>query len=445
MNRIRAAALLLVLALGTASGIAPVLAQEAREDTVLILHTNDLHGHIENAATLSGLAKAERAKRKDVIWLDAGDAITGTPVSTVYKGGPIFGIMTAMGVDAACLGNHEFDYGWAHISSFRSAADFPLLAANARDPQGNLLADDEWRVFNVDGVRVGVIGLVTENTPASTVKKGNEGVRFEPAKDALQRLVPVVRKECDLLVALTHLGYEADVELARSVKGVDVIVGGHTHTDLPGPVKVGGTLVVQAFRYGERLGRLEVTVDLDQKRITKWEGKPIVVDREKQPRDENTAYMVERFEASIENHVKEVVAEAREDLDKAALNALAESVFRDALKADFGLNNVRGVRDVLKKGPVTVRQLWTIFPFDNTLVRVKVRGDRLPQELADRARRAAGGADPVPDRLYTVAVNSYMADHLDSYVPGAEPGPEDTGIVMRRAIVDWVREHKTLP
>src|SRR5688572_12630740 len=187
---LRAAALAFLAALGPAG---------PREDTVLLFHTNDLHGHVEMLPTLSGLVKAERTKRRDVLWLDAGDQISGTPVSSMYQGTPVFALTGLAGVDASCLGNHEFDHGFARIAKFREAAPYPLLCANARSPEGELLADAEWTVLPVDGVRVGVIGLLTEKTPAMTVKKGNEGVRFEAAKAALRRLVPVVRKECDLL------------------------------------------------------------------------------------------------------------------------------------------------------------------------------------------------------------------------------------------------------
>jgi 2',3'-cyclic-nucleotide 2'-phosphodiesterase (5'-nucleotidase family) len=421
------------------------LADEGREDTVLLLHTNDFHGHIENAASLAGLARRERARRPDVLWLDAGDMISGTPVSTVHKGVPIFTVASAMGIDAACLGNHEFDYGYARIAAFREAATFPLLAANARDPDDALLADAEWKVFNVDGVRVGVIGLVTENTPRHTVKAGNHGVQFEAAKKALKRLVPEVRKECDLLIALTHLGYDEDIELARSQKGVDVIVGGHTHTDLPGPVQIGDTVVVQAFRYGERLGRVELTVDMEKRRLARWEGKPLVIEPGVGPKDEAVARLVADLEGTVESLVGAVIAEATEPMSKAALNDMAETAFRDVLETDFGLNNIRGVRETLAKGPVSIRHIWTVFPFDNTLIRVKVKAARLPEHLKKKARDALGGKDPDPDRIYTVAVNSYMADHLKLYLPGAEEPVEDTGISMRDSVVDWVRNRKKLP
>jgi 2',3'-cyclic-nucleotide 2'-phosphodiesterase (5'-nucleotidase family) len=432
LRRVAAAALLLAALLPASCAAGP------SEGRVLLFHTNDIHGHIERLPTLAGLVKAERERRRDVLWLDAGDHVSGTPVSTVFQGTPVFSVTSLAGVDASCLGNHEFDHGWERIAKFREAATFPLLCANARSPEGELIADAEWTVFPVGPVRVGVIGLVTEKTPSMTIRKGNEGVRFEPAREALERLVPVVRPKCDLLVALTHVGYDEDLELARSVKGVDVIVGGHSHTDLPGPVQVGDTVVVQAGCYAMRLGRLELVVDLDRRRVAKWEGRPVVVEPDSQPRDPVVAGAVAELEKKVAATVDVVVGRAARDLDRDALRDLAERAFRETLGADLGLQNDGGVRSVVRKGPVTVRALWETFPFDNTLVKVRVRGARLPERLAKRI----GTVDP--DRIYTVATNSFVVDHLDKYVPGAEPDPEDTGLPARDAVVDWVRKHPEL-
>jgi 5'-nucleotidase/UDP-sugar diphosphatase len=432
------------------AALAAACAAGPREDTVLLLHTNDVHGHVEMLPTLAGLVKAEREKRRDVLFLDAGDAVSGTPVSTVFRGTPSFSVGNLAGYDAACLGNHEFDHGFARIALFRETASYPLLCANAWAPapppppggkgedRGPLLGDAPWTVLDCDGVRVGIIGLVTEKTPGMTVRKGNEGVVFEPAADALRRLVPVVRPQCDLLVALTHVGYEEDVELARTVPGVDVIVGGHSHTDLPGPVQIGDTVVVQASCYGQRLGRLEITVDLEKRRVLRWEGRPIPVDPRSQPRDPLVAAAVEEFEKQVAKTVDVVVGAARGDLGKGELKAITERACRETLGCDFGLQNDGGVRSVIPKGPVTIRQIWTVLPFDNTLVKVRIRGARLP-EAWTRLRK-----DIDPERIYTVATNSFVADHLEKHLSGCEPGVEDSGVPLRDAVVAWVRRNPDL-
>ena len=157
--------------------------------SLLILHTNDFHGHISEEAKYAGAArittlfKQTRAERNDVLILD------GTPVSTLFKGVPIFEVMSRMGYDAGLLGNHEFDYGWKQISKFTATANFPLLNANAFDPNGNPLGDGPFRILEINGIRVGVFGLITEETPYIIIPEGNRGLRFDAPAKHLQRMI----------------------------------------------------------------------------------------------------------------------------------------------------------------------------------------------------------------------------------------------------------------
>src|SRR5262249_30233363 len=155
--------------------------------------------------------------------------ISGTPVSTVFKGEPVFEVMTLMGYDAAALGNHEWDHGWRQIARFRDIASFPLLNANAADPDGRPLGDEPWHVFDVGGCRVGVIGLVTDELPTRTTKDNWSTCRVESPLAAAKRLVPIVRRKCDVVVLLTHVGVEVDAAIAGAVPGIDLVVGGHSH------------------------------------------------------------------------------------------------------------------------------------------------------------------------------------------------------------------------
>jgi 2',3'-cyclic-nucleotide 2'-phosphodiesterase (5'-nucleotidase family) len=245
----------LVLALGALCVFVGVSvdAAEPRLAKVRIVHTNDLHGHLENAAAIAAFVRAERKSSDAVLVLDAGDGITGTPVSTLYRGVPIFEVMSRMGYDAGTLGNHEFDHGSGAIATFRDAADFPLLCANADGPDGLPLADAASHVFQVGSLKIGVLGLVTDRVPSMTVGAATVGCRFEAPLEAARRLVPELRKRCDLLVLLTHVGVEVDAALAAAIPGVDVVIGGHTHTKLDRPLAVKGpdrTATVAHRRWG---------------------------------------------------------------------------------------------------------------------------------------------------------------------------------------------------
>jgi 2',3'-cyclic-nucleotide 2'-phosphodiesterase (5'-nucleotidase family) len=413
----------------------------AREgpDTVLLLHTNDIHSHllpgddgIGGMARIAGYVERERAVRADVLFLDAGDGVAGTPVSSLFQGRPAFAVMNSMGYDAMAVGNHEFDHGWPLIEQYREIAAFPILCANASGPGGRPLADAEWVLIEVDGVRVGVIGVVTPMTPEITAGGCTDGCEFRPAALAVRRLLPEVEKKADLVVVLSHLGFEEDKALAKEVPEIDVIVGGHSHTEVKEPVRVGQTIVVQAYEYGKRIGRLELTVE--DGRVTAYTGGLVTVNAAL-PISGRTRAVVDVWEDRVRERVDVKIGRSEREYGKKALAAPIERIYRETLRTDFGFQNRGGIRATLPKGDILARHIWTILPFENTLVTVRVRGSALPKHMAPR------GTEIDEDRVYSVATNSFVADHADRYFPDGIEGVTDSKIGMRDAVLDWVKKH----
>lgn len=422
-------------------GPSPIRAAEPRTDTVLILHTNDLHSHLlpgpdgqGGMARIAGYVERVRASRDDVLLLDAGDAVTGTPASSIFGGRPAFAVMNAMGCDAMALGNHEFDHGFARIATFREIAAFPILSANATGPDGKLLADAAYAVLPADGVRVGVIGVTAEETPEITAGGATEGCTFAPAAARVKALLPEVEAKSDLVVVLSHLGLEADRALAAAVPGIDVIVGGHSHTAVEKPEVVGETIVVQAFHSGRRLGRLELVVDLDAGRVVSHEGSLVRVDGDLSE-SPNVRAAVEAWEEKVRERVDVKIGETRRGWKPDELRPLIERVFREAVGADAGFENAGGIRAGLAAGDVTIRDVWNVMPFENTIVTVRVKGAQLPAWA--RERLGAGTIDR--ERVYTIATNSFVAAHADRYFPKGTEGKVDSGLSTRQAVVDRIR------
>ncbi len=289
---------LLAIALGAGA--------ESRPRTLLILHTNDIHGHVEDAARFAAHFRERKATRDDVLIVDAGDAITGTPLSSTFEGLPIFEITSAMGYDAAALGNHEFDHGWRRIAAFREAANHPLLAANVRGPDGELIADAGWTVRRVNGIDVGLIGVLTERSGRMIIRQGNEGVTFEPVRETLRRLVPQVRAQSDIVVVLSHVGHEEELALAEEVEGIDVIIGGHSHTLLEEPAWSGTTVVTQAHHSLKRLGWLFLRVDTEADRMYFIDAGFTPVS-EQPPPDAHVQALVDRHEARAGRSMERVL------------------------------------------------------------------------------------------------------------------------------------------
>ena len=268
---LRAAALFLLCATVTSAGFAD-------QRKLVILHTNDFHGRIsqENeyagAARITSFVKQTRQEHPGVLVLDAGDSISGTPVSTMFKGVPIFEVLNKVGYDAAAIGNHEFDHGYQQFLEFKEIANHPLLSANAFAPDGSLLGDAPALIKTINGIKIGIIGLITEHTPNMITPSGNEGISFSPADEMLKAMVTALRPQVDLLIVVSHVGHEPEKNLAKNIDGVDLIVGGHSHTKVLTPIKINDTYVVQAGHYGAYVGKVEMTVDTDLDKLTSFSG-----------------------------------------------------------------------------------------------------------------------------------------------------------------------------
>ena len=284
-----------------------------RPDSLLILHTNDIHAHlvpfedpkgasVGGAAARAALISRLRGRHARTLLLDAGDVFQGTPFYNFFRGVPDYRSMTLMRYDAGAFGNHELDDGPAWWLRARRAASFPVLTANvfvtadsgwaaslepvagplrkgARWIGGAKVPDEAplrhittpYVIQDVGGVKVAILGLTTKDIVAIVSRERNQGVAVGDPVTAAQVLVPELRKKADVIVALTHLGVDEDRVLASRVPGIDVIVGGHSHTYLWQPLFIrngtrngyDGTAIVQAGRWGDRVGRLAIAIGPD--------------------------------------------------------------------------------------------------------------------------------------------------------------------------------------
>ncbi|MBC7219947.1 5'-nucleotidase C-terminal domain-containing protein [Candidatus Bipolaricaulota bacterium] len=203
----------------------------AQDWTLTILHTNDTHSQLENMARQATLVEEIRLQVPDVLLLHAGDAVMGTLYYTVHKGRAEAWVLERMGFTAMTLGNHEFNEGPSGLAEFAEAVSFPLLCANFDFTEDPLLAGKilPYVIVEVGGGRVGIIGLTTASTAWSS-NPGPNIVIADPITAARQAVDELSALGVNAIIALTHLGWEEDLELARSVTGIDIVIGGHSHT-----------------------------------------------------------------------------------------------------------------------------------------------------------------------------------------------------------------------
>jgi len=279
---------------------AQVFAQADDVVTFTILHTNDFHGNLEPAGSNPGAAKVATVIKTvrtevgadKVLLLDGGDEMQGSLLSNLQQGVPTIAYYNAIGYDAATFGNHEFDWGQTVLADRMDQAIYPYLAANLTakvdgqctwDPAtfnptaGDPITVEPYRVFDRAGVKVAVIGVTSTETPYITIASATEGLCFQDPTEAILRVYDAVDAQADVIVVLSHLGYTdggygygfsvyGDQTLAERLvaagKPVDLIIGGHSHTNLNGTAKVvEGIPIVQAHYAGRRVGRADITVN----------------------------------------------------------------------------------------------------------------------------------------------------------------------------------------
>ena len=225
--------------------------------SLTILHTNDLHARLSpdqegrgGFAYLATVIRRERAGAEACLVVDAGDFVQGSPVSTIYKGVPIYEIVNPFGYDAATLGNHEFDYGWQLIPQFLRAARFPIVCANVVDEQGRLLTGRAYVIKNVKGIRVALIGAIMGNLRSLSTPERLGPWRALPPIETVRRYAREVRDRADLIVVLAHLDAAEQPELLRTVPEAAVVIAGHVHAVLEPALEHQGRLLVRAASYG---------------------------------------------------------------------------------------------------------------------------------------------------------------------------------------------------
>jgi len=482
----------------------------ARELRFVVLHTNDVHGQAlprkgtwidrQNPPPVGGLARLagyvnqvrEEARREgfELLVLDAGDWFQGTPEGGVDDGLEFTRGLALIGYDAMCVGNHELDKGLANLRRILDATRVPAVCANL-SPRGSTARVDwvpPWRVVERAGVSIGIVGLLSQETPEITHADA-QTLDFVAPAEALARAVRELGPEIDWVLPLTHLGVEDDQALAREVRGLPLIVGGHSHTRLTEGRREGETLIAQAGTKLSVVGRVELVVrvpgsrEADQK-LRVLESSAKLVDLLAEPEERFRSRGVEELCAALAQHTEEsmrvVVGElaeaatrSRDPLVSGSAGNLIADLLRARAGAEVGLMNRGGIRTDLEAGPLTRREIFENMPFDNTLVTIGLRGAELTEMLrrsvegtahsglevsgltvevaldAAQKRVLTGlrvGEAPVdPARAYRVAMNSFMADGGDAYLDkGAGVTRLDSGLLIRDVLEDAFVQQKVI-
>ena len=482
--------------------------------TMTLLHTNDTHANIEpctttcsNPTNVGGVARRYtaiqqvRAEGGNVLLVDAGDYFQGTLFFNYWQGQEAAHFMNSLGYQAAAIGNHEFDSGPPALARFIQAANFPVLGANIdASTQVSLTGQIEpYTIVQVGGQPVGIFGLTTEETPILSSPGPN--VLFTDHVAAAQATVAALQAQgVNKIVLLSHLGYDVDQPLAAAVSGIDVIVGGHSHTPLgPMPGAMGPyptvvtspsgqpVMVVSAWEWGKYLGRLDLTFD-DAGVIQTYTGAPILIDSTV-AEDPAVAADVAVWKEPINGLINTVIGQTQPVLDGTRAivrtqetnlgNLICDALLwkTEAQGTQICITNGGGIRASIAAGQMTMGQVLTVLPFGNTVATLGLLGSdviaalengvsqyqtqagRFPQVggmryvfnpdlpvggriVSAEVENPDGSFSPIdPNTVYQVTTNNFMRTGGDGYSVFRDNAinPYDSWAVMADSVVEYIQ------
>lgn len=445
-----------------------------------LLHVNDTHSHFlehdkdgvitGGAARLFTYTQKERAAQANLLLLHAGDMITGTVFSALYKGEISIELFNRMGFSAMAVGNHEFDYGMDNLTNICAEADFPLLSANLSDDGGNPLFQTTLST-NIAGADVLIVGMTTSDWGVfQPFNRGAFGLENEYTCLSNLFYNERIDESNDIIILLSHCGYSEDLLLAEAFPKIDVIVGGHSHTKMEEAEKINGVLIVQSGKNGDHVGNLRLRIR--NGKIRGYDYELVLLDESIEKNEEIAAFLDEK-EQIILDTMSDKICDSDFFLDNATLRTecvplgnFVADVLNTYADADFSIVNAGMIRNYIPSGEIQTRHVFEAYPFDNELYIVKLSGESLKKIMARGIDRLGYGAflyysegieiiaqsssnftatlrgEAIEDdRIYTVGVDGFLYQGGDLYTWFADEAleSENSGQLIR----DLITTHLT--
>jgi len=372
-----------------------------RTQKFTILHSNDMHGDflaevagesgelIGGLALLSGYLNKVRSEEENVLYVIAGDMVQGSLIDSEYKGISTMEIMNYLSPDVVTLGNHELDYGLKHLLFLEKMANFPIVNANLYIKKYHKRLMVPHIVVKKAGLDILFIGIITDKVMDSITRDPDIGsfISLEEARAEVGRICDTYRNDdIDLTVLLTHIGFDSDRELARMLDpawGVDMIIGGHSHTVLDAPARENNILIVQAGVGTDFIGRFDITVDDDTNSIVDYQWKLVEISANTVAPDPRLVEFIDSFREVVDRKYKTLLCKFSAALthpcreEESTLGNLVADIFAETAGCDVMLMGSGAIRSKELGPAVTLGDFRACFPFEETLKRYTVTGKQL--------------------------------------------------------------------
>ena len=368
-----------------------------------ILHSNDLHGDflaekiderlIGGVSMLSGYVSKVRAEEQNTIYCIAGDMFRGSVIDSEFRGISTIEIMNMLSPDVVTIGNHEIDYGIAHLLFLEKCAKFPIINSNMYISTNNSRLFKSHHVIEIDGMKILFIGILTETVLSMAKKEALVGnfVDIHDAVTEIERICNAYNSlDIDCTVLLTHIGFEEDKLLAArldSSLGIDIIIGGHSHTFLERPEKVNGILIAQAGTGTDQIGRFDLVLDTNSNCICDFSWESIPITDENCPRDTALEDILNSYKIEAEKKYSRVVTRLKRRLthpswyQETELGGFLADILQESLRLDIMLVGSGSIR-VAEIGPLILySDLTECLPYDDSAIAVWVTGAQLKKMI----------------------------------------------------------------
>jgi len=463
--------------------------QQNNTTEATILHWNDFHAanlpykttqdstniKVGGYANLAGYLDSLRRVYPNAVTMNAGDDFQGSPVSSLTKGRSQILILNQVGLDVFTIGNHEFDYGLQNLKDNIELADFPVVSSNIKLKKTGKFLVEPYKIIQSGEAKIGVIGVVLETLKSSSLPKNVKDIKVLKAAEQVRKYADSLGNRVDLTVVLSHQGFHPDSVLATKLDRVDAIIGGHSHTWLSEPVRVNDILICQVGSRGERIGLLNATIDTVDNTIKYYNYKYLETVVGKVEPDPAVKKVVDSLDAQVAERMDQKIGvleadwERRPHSDSNIGNWFTDAL-REHFKTDIAFQNSGGIRKDLAAGPITIRDIWEISPFSNTIEIIKVRGDTLRQMMIHRVqdphdllqtsgmkrvynsetdslhKLTINGQKVDDDQFYTIAINNYIVGHAKRFfgISADKLQIRYTGIIGRDVLIKDVKEADTI-
>jgi 5'-nucleotidase len=434
-----------------------------------ILHSNDIHGDflaevkegegelIGGLALLSGYLNKVRAEEENVIYVIAGDMIQGSLIDSEYKGISTIEIMNFLSPDVVTLGNHELDYGLPHLLFLEKMANFPIVNTNLYIKKYGKRLMNPYVIINKAGFDILFTGVITEKILDALQQDSLIGtfISLEDAASEIGKICNAYKHDdIDLTITLTHIGYQSDLELAEMLDpkwGVDMIIGGHSHTILEQPAVINDILIAQAGTGTDQIGRFDIVVDDDTNSIVEWTWELIPITTKTASPDKELMAFIDTYKQKVDEKYNSVITRFNKKLthpkreEETMLGNLFADAFAQMTQADIMFTASGSIRKK-ELGPlVTLGDLMACFPYDDSLIECQITGRKLREVFShlmreenldgegefyqvNRGVRAIysvkrklleslqiNGIDIVDDQVYSVVMQSYHFNNSETY------------------------------